>query len=171
MVDEVANKNFLSPLNFKFQLKRAPHVNFFIQTIVIPGISLPSVDTPNPFVKLPYAGDHLSYDELSFSFKVDEDLQNYLEIHNWLRYEGKLYFEEYKELAAAPRYTGEGLKSDISVSLLTSNRQANYEVVFKDAFPISLSSITLSTTTPDINYIEASASFRYLYFDISKING
>ena len=43
------NKNFLSPLNFRFQIKKAPNVNFFIQKVNIPQIELPQVDTPNPF--------------------------------------------------------------------------------------------------------------------------
>ena len=39
------NKNFLSPLNFQFQLKRAPYLNFFIQSINIPGVNF-LVDAP-----------------------------------------------------------------------------------------------------------------------------
>jgi len=168
-MSDVTNKNFLSPLNFKFQLKRAPHVNFFIHKINIPGISLPTAETPNPFINLPYAGDHLQYEDLQIEFKVDEDLQNYLELHNWLRGEGKLNFSEYSALASAKKYTGEGLKSDISLTLLTSNKRANYEIVFKDAFPTTVSGIDFSTVNEDVDYIEASASFRYLYFDIVKI--
>ena len=73
-----ANKNFLSPISFKFMIKKAPHVNFFIQQVTVPRISLPSVETPNPFVSLPKPGDHIDFDTLSIKFKVDEDLQNYL---------------------------------------------------------------------------------------------
>ena len=83
------NLNFLSPINFKFMLKRAPHVNFFIQKINIPGLSLPTIDVSNPLIKVPYAGDHLNYEELNISFKVDEDLQNYMEINTWLKSIGK----------------------------------------------------------------------------------
>ena len=169
MVDEVTNKNFLSPLNFKFIMKRAPHINFFVQNITVPGLSLPTAETPTPLVSLPFAGEHLSYDNLEISFRVDEDLQNYLELHNWLRSQGKLEYSEYKTLSETPIIIGEGLKSDISVTLLTSNRQANYEFIFRDAFPVSLSSINLTSSAEDIDYVQASASFRYTYFDISKI--
>lgn len=168
---DITNKNFLSPLNFKFQLKRAPYVNFFIQRINIPGMSLQQVETTNPFINVAYAGDHLRYDTLEMTFKVDEDLQNYLEMHNWLRAQGKLSFSEYKDLASVQPFTGEGLKSDVSLTVLTSNKRANYEIVFKDAFPLSISGIEFNTTDEDVQHILASVSLRYLNYDILKVNG
>jgi len=168
---DITNKNFLSPLNFKFLLKRAPHVNFFIQKINVPGIALPYAEATNPFINVPYGGDHLQYETLDITFRVDEDLQNYLEIHNWLRSQGKINFIDYKNLAEAQPFTGEGLKSDISLTVLTSNKRANYEIVFKDAFPVKISDMNFDTSDEDINYIEASASFRYVFYDISKVNG
>lgn len=161
--------NMLSPLNFKFTLKRAPNLNFFVQKINIPGISLPKVDTPNPLIKIPLSGDHLEYDELDVTFKVDENLQNYLEIHNWVRSLGKPSFEEYANLSKRAIYTGEGLKSDIVVTVLTSQKNPNYEFVFKDAHPISVSSISFESTDESVNYIEATARFVYTIFDIVKV--
>ena len=46
-----SNKNFLSPLNFKFTIKKAPHVNFFIQKVNIPDLGLKPVVTSNPMVR------------------------------------------------------------------------------------------------------------------------
>jgi len=161
--------NMLSPLNFKFTLKRAPNLNFFVQRINIPGVALPKVDTPNPLIKIPLSGDHLEYDELDVTFKVDENLQNYLEVHNWVRALGKPSFQEYATLANKAVYTGEGLKSDIVVTVLTSQKNSNYEFIFKDAFPISISSISFQSTDESVNYIEASARFVYTIFDIVKV--
>jgi hypothetical protein len=165
-----SNKNFLSPLNFTFQIKKAPHVNFFIQKVNLPAISLRSVETSNPFIKIPYAGDHLDFGELKISFKVDEDFQNYLEIHNWLRALGKPEdFAQYKAISDIPSYTGDGIVSDISIIVLSSAKVANYDISYVDAFPVSLSDINFSTTDNDVNYIEASASFKYTYYNITKI--
>lgn len=161
--------NMLSPLNFKFTLKRAPNLNFFVQRINIPGVALPKVDTPNPLIKISLSGDHLEYDELDITFKVDENLQNYLEVHNWVRALGKPSFNEYSVLANQATYTGEGLKSDIVVTVLTSQKNSNYEFIFKDAFPISISSISFQSTDSSVNYIEASARFVYTIFDIVKV--
>ena len=161
--------NFLSPLNFKFRLKRAPNLNFFVQQITIPGVSLPSVDVSNPLLRIPYPGDHVMYEELSLTFKVDENLQNYLEIQNWIRGIGKTSYQEYVAINSNKSYTGDGITSEISVTVLTSSKNPNYEIVFQEAFPISLSGLTFKTTDESVDYLEASAQFRYLIYDINKI--
>lgn len=164
------NKNFLSPLNFKFHLKRAPHVNFFIQKTNIPSLNLPAVLYPNPLVNIPFSGEHLTYGDLEITFKVDEDLQNYLEIHNWLKALGKpKSFDDYQSIATKEEYTGDGLKSDISLMVLSSTKSANFEIVYVDAHPIALSSLVFNTTDETVNYVEASATFKYTYYDINKI--
>jgi hypothetical protein len=163
------NKNFLSPLNFKFSIKKAPHVNFFVQKVNIPSISLRNIDTSNPFVKIPYPGEHLDYGSLDLTFKIDEDLQNYLEIHNWLIGMGKPEsYEQYRAIAGNPDYTGEGIVSDISVMVLSSTKMPNYEVVYIDAYPVSLTGINFNTVDSDVNYLEATASFKYTLYNILK---
>jgi hypothetical protein len=37
---QIANRNFLTPLGFKFNLTRAPKVDFFSNSANIPGINL-----------------------------------------------------------------------------------------------------------------------------------
>jgi hypothetical protein len=167
--DSITNRNFLSPLNFKFQLKRAPHINFFIQTVNIPGLSLQEIDVNNPLIRVPYAGDHLMYDELDISFRVDEDLQNYMEIHQWIRALGKRSYEEFKTIKNQPPYSGNGQYSDIILTILKSNKNPNYSIVFQDAFPILLTGIIFNTTMEDVSYLEASAKFRYTTYDITKV--
>ena len=164
------NHNFLSPLNFQFRIKKAPHVNFFIQKVNIPGIELPGVLTMNPLVQVPYPGEHLSYGSLDFTFKVDEDLQNYLEIHNWIVSLGKPQnFNQYLNIEEKPITSGDGIYSDISVVALSSTKLPNYEVIYTDAFPIRLSQLAFNTVDTSVNYIEASASFKYTYYTINKI--
>lgn len=165
-----SNKNFLSPLNFRFQIKKAPHVNFFIQRVNIPSIDLISPEPNNPFIKTPIPGEHLNFGELKINFKVDEDLQNYLELHNWIRALGKPEsYEEFKAIQDKPSYTGEGIYSDISVIILSSTKMPNYEIVYTDAFPIFLSELEFNTTEEDVNYITASSTFKYTYYNIINI--
>ena len=164
------NKNFLSPLNFKFQIKKAPYVNFFIQQVNIPSILLQSPEKGNPFVNIPYPGEHLKFGELKISFKVDEDLKNYLEIHNWITSLGKPEnFDQYKTIQDKPIATGEGIYSDISLIVLSSSKMANYEIVFVDAYPITVSDLTFNTVDDTVNYVTASATFKYTYYTITNI--
>jgi hypothetical protein len=163
------NKNFLSPLNFKFQIKKCPHVNFFVQKVGIPQIALPPVMFPNPMVKAPMPGDHMTYGDFTVTFKVDEDLQNYLEIHNWIKALGKpVDFTERKAIRETKDYTGEGEKSDISLMVLSSTFAANYEVILTDAFPVSLSGIEFNTMDTDVVYLNSTATFKYTYYDINR---
>lgn len=161
------NMNFLSPLNFKFQLKRAPALNFFCQKVNLPGLSLPNVNFPTSALNIPYPGDQLLYNDLTVSFKVDENLANYLEIHNWLRSLGRL--DSYQALALQPSYTGDGLYSEISLMLLTSYKNPNFEVVFENAFPTSLSGLDFITTAEDVDYLEAEVVFKYVKYELKKI--
>jgi hypothetical protein len=164
------NKNFLSPLNFKFTIKKAPHVNFFIQKVNVPQIALGSPVFPTAFVNVPLPGEHINYSELEISFKVDEDLKNYLEIHNWIKALGKPEnFDQYREIQDKKSWTGDGIYSDISVMILSSTKAANYEVIYTDAFPVALSALSFNTSDEDVNYIEASASFKYTLYNIEKI--
>lgn len=165
-----SNRNFLSPLNFKFIVKKAPNVNFFVQKVIIPSVQLVQVDTSNPFVRTPYAGDHIDFGTLGLSFKVDEDLQNYLEIFNWLKGLGfPEKFQQYDDLASQPSYSGETLYSDVSLIINASTKTSNYELTFIDAFPISLSAINFNTVDSSVNYVDADVQFKYTYFTITNI--
>lgn len=163
------NKNFLSPLNFKFLLKRAPHINFFVVKANIPSISLPVIDIPNVFLDIPTTQTHLKYGIFSITFQVDEDMMNYMELHDWIRALGfPDNFDEYKKLTMVPQYTGEGLRSDIGLVILNSTKTPNFEFAFRDAFPTYLSDVTFDTTLQDVQYITATAEFAYTMYDVTR---
>ena len=164
------NRNFLSQLNYKFIIKKAPNVNFFLQNVNIPSVQLVQVDTGNPFVKTPYPGDHIDFGVLKVSFKVDEDLQNYLEIFNWLKGLGfPEKYQQYNDIASQPSYSGETIVSDISLIINASTKTPNYEFSFIDAFPISLSEIQFNNIDNTVNYVNAEAVFKYTYFTVTNI--
>jgi hypothetical protein len=164
------NKNFLSPLNFRFQIKKTPYTNFFIQKVNIPSITLPDVIIPTPFIDVPAPGDHLRYGNLNITFKVDEDLQNYMELNTWIvSIAQEQSFDQYHTIADQPTYTGDGIYSDISLFVLASTKVPNYQINFIDAYPNSLSDIVFNTTENNVNFIEATATFKYLRYEISKI--
>lgn len=163
------NRNFLSPLNYKFSIKKTPNVNFYCQRVNIPDIKLESPVVGTPFVNVPYPGEHIDYYDLNIEFIVDEDLTNYREINTWITSLGKPdNFGQYADISKNPDYTGTGIYSDLSVMVLNSARQPNYEFLFKDAFPTYLSGFKLQTTDEDINYITVEATFKYTLFTVSK---
>jgi hypothetical protein len=165
------NKNFLSPLGFKFSIQKLPHTNFFVQKANIPGLKFGSIpEQANPFVSIPLTGDHLLYNEFTITFRVDEDMMNYLEIHRWIRGLGFPDNQnEYSAIADEDRFLGGGIKSEASLIITTNGKNPNIECVYNDAFPISLSDITFDTTDDSVSYIEATATFRYTKYEISYL--
>jgi hypothetical protein len=168
-IDRVpTNLNQLSPLGFKFHIKKLPHVNFFLQEVAIPSITLPAVSIGTPFVDVPVPGDRMRYPELGISFKVDENLQNYQEIFRWIRdVSFDKNFDQYARLTTAPRWTGDGIYSDVSVFVLSSHSNPTHEIVFRDAFPTSLSSLQFAANAPDVEYLTCQATFAYTLFDFN----
>jgi hypothetical protein len=169
MISSTTNMNLLSPLNYRFKLVRAPSVEFFLQKVNIPEIRLPNPDTSNPFVTIPYPGDHIKFGELHIEFKVDEDMKNYRELFEWIQGLGfPDNYNQYKNLASNESYTGKGIYSDISLIVLSSKNNTNFEIIYKDAFPIALGEIQFNTSDVNLTYISCKCTFRYTSFSISK---
>ena len=164
------NKNMLSPTGFRFVLNRTPNVNYFTYSVPIPTLSLGEIDQENPNVRLPFPGDKLRFEPLSIRFRVDEDLQNYLEIHNWLL--GLGYPEDITRQSSYGRgaYNTSGqIYSDGSLLILTSNMNVNLRITFKNLFPISLTELNFDASLTDIEYLEATATFRYSTYEIERV--
>lgn len=163
--------NFLLPDGFRAVIKKMPTTTFFTQRVAIPGLSLPPVEQGNPYLGIPHTGDHILFEDLHLSFKIDENLKNYTEIFKWLN--GTGYPEEhseYKELADKPRYTNEGLYSDISIMLTTNIKNIQAEFLFRDAYPIRLSGFEVATNDIEPIELDCSVTFKYLKFDLNVIN-
>lgn len=160
---QLRNRNFLSPVGFKFNLRKAPTVDFFSQSANIPSINL-GVAVQSSYLKdIPVPGDKLVYNDFSIKFLVDENLRNYLEIHNWMRSLG--FPEDLDE--ASP--LGVESFSDGGLVIFNSNMNAIARVSFKDMFPTDLTQIEFDAQNTDINYIVAEATFKYTIFDIVSL--
>jgi hypothetical protein len=173
---QITNKNFLSPTGFKFVLAKKPKIDFFCDTASIPGINLGVAIQPTYLKNIPIPGDVLSYDDLSINFNVDEDMENYLEVHNWLTQFGfPQNAGQYQQLLdedenSDGRQTAISGMSDASLIIYNSNYNANIKVNFKDLFPVSLSAIQFETKVNDIQYVTAQAVFKYTIYEIVKLS-
>ena len=61
----IENRNFLSPVGFKFILGKYPKVDFFSNSSRIPEISLGTINQPSYLKDVDVPGDKLSYGDLS----------------------------------------------------------------------------------------------------------
>ena len=58
--------------------------------------------------------------------------------------------------------------SDATLQVLNNNNLYNFDVVFKDLFPVDLSTIPFDVTGNDNDFFTASATFRYLVFEVRE---
>ena len=167
--NQIQNRNFLSPLGFRFSLAKIPKVNFFCNSARIPEINLGIAVQPSYLKDIDVPGDKLSYGDLTIRFLVDENMENYMAVHNWLT---GLGFPEtpqdFKDLTTntdSQRDLDEQF-SDGNLYILNSNFRSIAAVKFVDLFPVSLTSLDFDATEPDVQYFTAEATFKYTVYNI-----
>ena len=172
--NQIQNRNFLSPIGFKFTLAKEPKVSFFSNSARIPEIVLGTAIQPSYLKDVDVPGDKLQYGDFALRFLVDEELENYMKIHNWMT--GLGYPEttkEYKDLTT----NVDGLRdskeafSDGSLHILNSNYRDIAIVKFSELFPINLTSLEFEADATDIQYFTAEATFKYTVYNIVAADG
>ena len=182
--------DYASPVQFRFKCSKLPTVEFFCQSANIPGISIGSASMPTGLKDIPIPGEKVAYQDLSISFLVDENLNNYKEIHDWIIALGfPQNHTQFADLqaAGADRYPGTtsgavvpitntpvplaegGTYSDATLTVLNSKNIAVTEIRFNNIFPTSLGSLSYDVQASDVNYLQASVDFSYMYYEIVQL--
>lgn len=159
-------QNFLSPTGFRLTIKRLPHVQFFVQSAQVPGVSIGSTDSPTPFKSIHFAGDKVNYGDFNLTIRVDEYMESYNEIYEWMAGLAKpVSFDQYKDL----KDSDYGLYSDASLVILDSKQNPALEVTMYNIFPIELGPVTLDTTQTGGVYATCDITFKTNGHKVSKI--
>ncbi len=163
------NINFLSPNGFKLSIEKLPELTFFAQEVNLPGLQLGEPEFGTPFSRVPVPGETLTYDSFEIRFMVDERMKNYKAIYNWMVALGfpESYTQYVNFVDAADIDTISELAtnySDATLQILTNVNTDNQIVQFYDCFPVSLSSMVFQTQNQDVQYIGATATFKFSYY-------
>ena len=126
------------------ELIRSPNTSYFCQNFVLPSIVNGETTVARPLVDAHFPGPKTTYDPLTVSMLVAEDLANYIEIFNWI--------------------VAGDLTDDISVIILNSKNIGITKVTFKNAFPTSMGSVSFNVQDSDVVYGQVDINFRYDYF-------
>ena len=192
IIDRTPSKfDYASPIQFRFKMTKLPTVEFFIQSANIPGITLGETSIETPLKDIPIPGDKVTYSSLEVSFLVDENLNNYKEIHDWIT--GLGFPQDYKQFqtlqgTSADRFPGTtsstantessikkpldegGIYSDATLTVLNSKNIAKTEIRFQNVYPTTLGGLSYSITASDVDYLTVNATFSYMYYDIVQIS-
>ena len=179
--------DYASPTQFKFGIHQLPKVEFFTLSANVPGISADTVTQPTPYKDIPIVGDKLEYENLSITFQVDEYLENYVSLHNWMKGIGfptnRQEFRTYRDVTSNTPAGGKepsidvigsatpdrALYSDAYLMVLSNKNNPIVEVNFKNVFPVSLGALEFTQSVTDIEYMTVTADFAYQIYEINTL--
>ena len=182
--------DYASPTQFKFSINKLPKVEYFCTAVNVPGITLGgTMSQPTPLKDIPIPGEKLTYEPLSMTFLVDENLENFQEIHGWLVGLGfPRDHNEFRDLVSSgnDRFPAKsqsisneigkvkygaantgGTYSDATLTILTSKNNSALEVRFRNMFPTGLTGLSYNQQAADVDYLTATVSFEYEIYDFA----
>lgn len=173
------NIDFLNVNSFIFDIERIPTIRYFVQEVTFPDISLPDIEQPSPFQSIKQVGDHIIHENLTFTFVIDEKMNNYKAIYHWMR--GLAFpesFEEFEQFINGI-VNDDNIKtskmsrrlnqfSDITITILSNHKNPILRYRFFDAFPVSLSGFSVNVTDSDTQPITATCSMKFTGFKIEN---
>ena len=178
--------DYASPTQFKFNIHQLPKVEFFTTTATLPGISLGDAVFPTPYKEIPVMGDKLTYENLTVNFIVDEYLENYKTLHDWMSAIGfpksRSQFSEFRSTTSNTPIATQGTSQDIgdvkpstaarslfgdaTLTILTNKNNPIVEVRFQDLYPVSLTGLEYDQGATEVDYLTASVDFDYKIYEI-----
>ena len=181
--------DYASPTQFKFGIHQLPKVEFFTVTANVPGITLGDAIFPTPYKDIPIMGDKLTYENLSISFIVDEYLENYLSLHEWMTAIGfpkdRKQFKDFRSTISnipsvtqgtsndigdvQPPTAANALFSDAYLTILSNKNNPIVNVFFHNVYPVSLGTLEYSQAATDVEFITVTADFAYQIYEIETI--
>ena len=170
---QIQNRNFLSGVAFKFNLTKFPKVDFFSNSARIPELSLELAQQASYLKNIAVPGERLTFGDFTLRFLVDENMENYISVYNWLT--GLGFPETTKEFADIIK-DSDGQTDpkeafcDGTLRILNSNYREVAKVKFNDLFPISLTSLDFDATNTDVQFFTAEATFKYTLYKLSTNN-
>ena len=181
--------DYASPTQFKFGIVQLPKVEFFTTAANLPGINLGDAVFETPFTNIPMQGDKLTYENLTISFIVDEGLENYISMHQWLTAIGfpktREQFKSWRSSESVTPTATQGISQDIgdvkpptstrpmfgdaTLTILSNKNNPLVEVRFRDVYPASLSGLDYNQNNTDVEYLTATCDFKYTLYEIVTI--
>ena len=183
--------DYASPTQFRFGIHQLPKVEFFVTAVTLPGISLGTIPFPTPLKDILISGEKLEYANLSITFIVDEYLENYITLHNWMAGLGfpksheqfQTFRDVTSDLPATPKGSDVGdrpglispatpdssMYSDANLTLLSNKNNPIVVVDFHNVFPITLGDLAYDQGATDVEYLTTTAEFAYQIYEFKTL--
>jgi len=180
--------NYSQSNQFKVYLGLFPKTEWFVVRANIPSVTLGQAVQATRLIDMPVVGDKLTYDQFYMTFIVDEKLENYMELHNWMINIG--FPQNYSQfdslirpdgttrpvgktsdsrIAGFGKVSDRDLYSDITMFILSSKNNPVAKVKMYESFPVSITNIEYSQQESDTTYAECTATFAYSFFTLEAV--
>jgi hypothetical protein len=153
------NTNLLQPTKFLLVFSRLPSVQYFCQTVNIPGVSLGEVVRETPFLDMYSPGTKLKYDPFDIDFLIDEELTSWKNMYDWFisiadpdgfeKRDGSIEIQKIKHL------------SDATLTILSGLNNPLVRIQFRNTFPLTMTDLNFDTKESADTIMSCKATFRY----------
>lgn len=161
------SQNFLQPTGFKVVVlrKRFKNLEFFAQSVQHPDLNVAPSVAPFRGTNALMPGDKLEYGTLTIEAIMDENMNVYKEMHEWL----KSTVEQKYKPANVARVGDEDITTyDISLMVLSSHNNTIDTIRYKSTFPISIGTVNFQSTADAVQYVTFPITFAYTTFTITN---
>lgn len=147
--------SYTKETNAKLVFARIPTFEFLIQRFSLPGVSLSTVQLSGRTGTFSRPGEMLSYEKpLNLEIILDEDYIGFQEVCSWLTLIANYEDPIERDFSS--------ITSDARIVILNNNGDEEVgSFIFKDVYPIGISSISYSFTDSNPAPMKFSASFDY----------
>lgn len=155
--------NNLQSNGFSMTINRLPQTMFRVTECDIPSINVPAPEAGSPGSTQYFPGSATEFDSLTIQFFVDENLENYQELFNWITQQR--YASHYNPISDKEVK----LVSDGSIVVMNNSSTPNKVFSFKNLFPITLGALHFDTSTSEPQPVMCEAVFRFSYFELRSV--
>jgi len=164
---KITTYNQLESKSIELVIDRLPNVNYFCTSAALPGVSSNAWRQPSPFTDVKVPGDKIQFQPLIVNFIVDEHLNNWKEIKDWIYgYAHPNNFEEYQESGIDANKIFQSKKSDAILLIPNNKYNVKHKFKFIDVFPIDLTDIIIDIQIDQTPNIICTTTFEYTTYDI-----
>lgn len=138
-----------------------PEVEFYLKSVTLPGISVPSTDASLPTYSMPLPGRRVEYDPITIVYSLDENWITWKSLYDWIN-----------GFATDQGYIRQENQSDTMTALLLPLDNHNTiigQIEFGGVFPTFVETPALDYTNPTFQDVEITATLAIQGFEC-KLN-
>lgn len=175
----------LAPASHILKLERMPFTTFVTQEVNLPGVSATPARVLAPGLAVRHAADRLTYDPLTVTFLVDEELKTHRELHSWLigmtggedrshvtatfiNDQANLEWSDARSKTPNDRLARSSATT-AGLTIVNESKIPILRVIFHNVYITALGPIQFSVTVDPLTTLTSTATFEYDYYTIVEI--